>query len=59
MIEAGQLVLVISPKGKRYMHVLEPQKDIHTHDGRISMGDIAEAGFGGIVRSHLGHPYRI
>jgi tRNA (adenine57-N1/adenine58-N1)-methyltransferase len=59
MIEAGQLVLVISPKGKRYMHVLDPAKEIHTHDGRILMSEIAEAGFGGIVRSHLGHPYRI
>jgi tRNA (adenine57-N1/adenine58-N1)-methyltransferase len=59
MIEAGQLVLVISPKGKRYMHPMDPAKEIHTHDGRILMSDIAEAGFGGIVRSHLGHPYRI
>lgn len=59
MIEAGQLVLVISPKGKRYMHALDPAKEIHTHDGRILMSEIAEAGFGGIVRSHLGHPYRI
>lgn len=59
MIEAGQLVLVISPKAKRYMHVLDPAKEIHTHDGRILMADIAEAGFGGIVRSHLGCPYRV
>ena len=59
MIEAGQLVLVISPTGKRYTHALDPAKEIHTHDGRILMSDIAEAGFGGIVRSHLGHPYRI
>jgi tRNA (adenine57-N1/adenine58-N1)-methyltransferase catalytic subunit len=59
MIEAGQLVLVISPKGKRYMHAMDPTKEIHTHDGRILMSEIAETGFGGIVRSHLGHPYRI
>ncbi|HWR03229.1 MAG TPA: tRNA (adenine-N1)-methyltransferase [Humidesulfovibrio sp.] len=59
MIEPGQLVLVISPKGKRFMQVLDLAKEIHTHDGRILMSDIAEAGFGGIVRSHLGHPYRV
>jgi len=59
MIEAGQLVLVVSPNGKRYMHALDPAKEIHTHDGRILMSDVAEAGFGGVVRSHLGHPYRI
>ncbi|SNR86064.1 tRNA (adenine57-N1/adenine58-N1)-methyltransferase [Humidesulfovibrio mexicanus] len=59
MIEPGQLVLVISPTGKRFMQVLDPAKEIHTHDGRILMSDIAEAGFGGIVRSHLGHPYRV
>jgi len=59
MIEAGQLVLVVSPNGKRYMHALDPAKEIHTHDGRILMSDVAKAGFGGVVRSHLGHPYRI
>lgn len=59
MIETGQLVLVISPKGKRFMQALDPAKEIHTHDGRILMSDIAVAGYGGIVRSHLGHPYRV
>lgn len=59
MIETGQLVLVISPKGKRFMQALDPTKEIHTHDGRILMSEIAEAGYGGIVRSHLGHPYRV
>ncbi len=58
-IEEGQLVLVISPKGKRFMHAMDLAKEIHTHDGRILMSDIAEAGYGGICRSHLGHPYRI
>ena len=58
-IETGQIVLIISPKGKRFMHVMDPAKDIHTHDGRILMEDIAVAGYGGIARSHLGHPYRI
>lgn len=58
-IEAGQLVLVISPQGKRYTHTLDPAKEVHTHDGRILMADIAAAGFGGIVRSHLGFPYRV
>lgn len=59
LIEDGQLVLVISPKGKRYMHALDASKEIHTHDGRILMGDIARAGYGAIVRSHLGFPYRV
>jgi tRNA (adenine57-N1/adenine58-N1)-methyltransferase catalytic subunit len=59
MIEAGQLVLVISPKGKRFIQAMDPAKEIHTHDGRILMSDISEAGFGGIARSHLGHPYRV
>jgi len=47
MFETGQLVLVISPKGKRFMQALDPAKEIHTHDGRILMSDIAEAGYGG------------
>ena len=33
MIDTGALVLLISPKGKRYLHKLDPTLDAHTHDG--------------------------
>lgn len=59
MIEAGTLVLLISPKGKRYLHIIDPDGEVHTHDGRILMQDVITAGFGRKVRSHLGRPYLV
>ena len=59
MIDTGQLVMLISPKGKRYLRVLDPSGDLHTHDGKLSLAQVAETGFGGAAKTHLGIPYRI
>ncbi|WP_051693961.1 tRNA (adenine-N1)-methyltransferase [Desulfohalovibrio reitneri] len=59
MIETGELVLLVSPKGKRYLRRLDPSQPLHTNDGRLSMEDVAGAGFGGVARTHMGRPYRI
>jgi tRNA (adenine57-N1/adenine58-N1)-methyltransferase len=47
MIPSGQLIILISPKGKRYTHKLAPGAEVHTQDGVISLDEAAEAGFGG------------
>ncbi|GAB7021821.1 tRNA (adenine-N1)-methyltransferase [Salidesulfovibrio brasiliensis] len=59
MIEAGQLVLLISRKGKRYMQKFDPEGELHTNEGRILMSDAAKAGFGRQIYSHLGKPYLV
>jgi tRNA (adenine57-N1/adenine58-N1)-methyltransferase len=59
MIEAGQLVLLISHKGKRYLRKLETGGEVHTHDGKLLMDEVAEAGFGQYVKTHLGRPYLV
>ncbi len=59
MIDPGQLVLLISHKGKRYLRKLEAGGEVHTHDGKLLMDDIAENGFGQYVNTHLGRPYLI
>ncbi|WP_022662243.1 tRNA (adenine-N1)-methyltransferase [Paucidesulfovibrio longus] len=59
MLNSGDLVLLISPKGKRYLHKLDPQAEVHTHDGRILMSEVAAAGYGHRVRTHLGRPYLV
>ncbi|MDC0335311.1 tRNA (adenine-N1)-methyltransferase [Pseudodesulfovibrio sp.] len=58
-IEAGQLILLISHKGKRYLRKLETGGEVHTHDGKLLMDEAAEAGFGQYVKTHLGRPYLI
>ncbi|WP_419786279.1 tRNA (adenine-N1)-methyltransferase [Pseudodesulfovibrio sp.] len=59
MIESGQLVLLISHKGKRYLRKFEPGGEVHTHDGKLLMDDVGEAGFGQYVKTHLGRPYLV
>ncbi|WP_462325188.1 tRNA (adenine-N1)-methyltransferase [Desulfoplanes sp.] len=59
MLQAGQLVMLVSPKGKRYFRVLDPEGVLHTHDGKLALGDVLELGFGAHVETHLGRPYSI
>ncbi len=59
MIEPGDLVLLISPKGKRYMYKFDPEGEIHTNDGKILMADVGTAGFGRQAKTHLGRPYLV
>ncbi len=59
MLKAGQLVLLINPKGKRYLRVVKEGDDIHTHDGMILMEDVINAGYGMMVTTHLGRKYQI
>lgn len=58
----GELVQLVSPKGKRYLiRVGAPQfKDgLHTHDGMIPMENIEKAQFGGQLTTHMGKVYRL
>jgi tRNA (adenine57-N1/adenine58-N1)-methyltransferase len=59
MIASGQIVVLISPQGKRYMHKLTPGGEVHTQEGKLSLDEVAEAGYGGCARTHLGKPYLV
>lgn len=59
MPQAGQLVMLVSPKGKRYFRIVNPEVTLHTHDGKLEMADVLEQGFGGQALTHLGRPYSI
>lgn len=59
MIAPGELLLLVSPKGKRYIHAYDPNKTLHTNDGCIQFSALAEAGYGDVARTHLGKPYRL
>lgn len=56
---SGKLVLLVSPKGKRYLQRIEEKGSIHTHDGFITMETLAECDYGAIVPTHMGRPYRL
>ncbi|MFP4083517.1 MAG: tRNA (adenine-N1)-methyltransferase [Desulfonatronovibrio sp.] len=59
MIKTGQLVMLVSPKGKRYFRVLDPQETLNTNDGQLQMRTVMEKGFGSRLDTHLGKTYTV
>jgi tRNA (adenine57-N1/adenine58-N1)-methyltransferase len=49
----------VSPQGKRFLRILDPEASLHTHDGKILMADVCQVEFGQTVSSHLGRTYRV
>lgn len=59
MIKAGELVLLVSPDGKRYLRPMAPGTVFHTQDGKLDLDQVARISFGGTARTHRGTPYRV
>lgn len=59
MPEYGKLVILINPRGKRYLRRVVEGQDMHGNDGIITMEDLAAASFGSEVRTTKGIPYRV
>lgn len=55
----GELVIIVTPKGKRSLRRVEENQDMHTHDGILRMADVAVAPFGSEVLTSMGVPYRL
>jgi tRNA (adenine57-N1/adenine58-N1)-methyltransferase len=55
----GEMIIVLTPKGKRRILRLEEGKDLHTGEGVLHAHVMAAAGFGEEVRTSLGVPLRI
>ncbi|WP_291320417.1 tRNA (adenine-N1)-methyltransferase [Desulfonatronospira sp.] len=59
MIESGQLVMLVSPKGKRYFRVLQTEDILNTNDGQLQMQNVVHQGYGAVVYTHLGRAYTV
>ena len=59
MPQYGDLVLVLTPRGKRRLIKLEEGKDLHTGEGIVRIADIVQQAFGSEVLSSLGIPFRL
>lgn len=55
----GDLIILVTPKGKRMMRRLTQGDDIHGNDGVLLAADIAAAEFGQVVLTRQGCPYRL
>lgn len=59
MITPGEMILLLSPKGKRFLRRFEPEGELHTHDGKLLMADVGKADMGGRVKTHTGRVYTV
>ena len=59
MLKHGDLVILLNPKGKRYLRRAEAGEEINNNDGALAMDDVLAAGFGGVVRTRQGMPYKV
>jgi tRNA (adenine57-N1/adenine58-N1)-methyltransferase catalytic subunit len=59
MIRTGQLVMLVSPEGKRYFRVFDPGGRMNTHDGSIDFSSLGPLSYGANVTTHIGRVYRI
>jgi tRNA (adenine57-N1/adenine58-N1)-methyltransferase len=55
----GDLILLVSPKSKRYLRRLEAGQDFHTNDGVIQEDALLGAEYGDVLTTHLGRAYRL
>lgn len=55
----GDLIILMSPRGKKYLRRLEEGQDIHSGDGILAAADLAAAEFGSEVKTHQGVPFRL
>jgi tRNA (adenine57-N1/adenine58-N1)-methyltransferase catalytic subunit len=54
--EAGQLVVLVTSGGKRFLIQLQPGQYFHTHLGSLPHNDLIGLPLGNTVHSQLGHP---
>jgi tRNA (adenine57-N1/adenine58-N1)-methyltransferase len=58
-IAAGDKVLLVDRKNRRYLLTLTESGEFHTHTGVVPHADIISAGEGGLARSNTGAAYLI
>ncbi|HDQ41320.1 MAG TPA: tRNA (adenine-N1)-methyltransferase [Desulfonatronum sp.] len=59
MLKPGDLVMLVSPQGKRYVRKLRQGETMQTHYGLMGHETILRADYGALVHTHLGHPFRL
>ena len=59
MLKDGDLVILMNPKGKRYLRRAVAGEEINNNDGALVMDEVLASGFGGLVSTRQGVPYKI
>jgi len=59
MPEYGELIILVSPRGKRYLRRLEEGGDMHFQEGILPAKTLKETPFGGAARTVLNVPFLV
>ncbi|WP_302548794.1 tRNA (adenine-N1)-methyltransferase [uncultured Desulfovibrio sp.] len=59
MIPYGSLVVFVTPKGRRYIKLLEEGKDWHGNDGVLRAADVAASHYGDVLYNNKGVPMQV
>ena len=59
MLQYGDLVCIVSVRGKRKLHRVLERENWHTQHGVIDMTEIVKTEYGSEVKSSLGVPFRV
>lgn len=57
MTQPGDMILLLAPDGKRFIHKLTPGQQIHTHLGFMTHDSLVGLVTGSLVKTQLGHPF--
>lgn len=58
-LRPGELVLLVDPKGRRYLLTLEPGREFHSHSGGLAHDELIGLAEGSAVRAPRGTTYRV
>lgn len=59
MLKDKNLAILLAPSGKRYLRSINADDQMHTSDGALDMNDVLASGFGGVVKTRQGKPFKI
>lgn len=59
MLTPSKILLLVSPKGKRYFKIPATGEEFNTQDGTLKMDEVLQAGIGGKVKTHIGKEYTV
>lgn len=59
MLNYNDLVILVSPRGRRKLVKLEPEKKFESQDGILLCDDLINADFGDEVYTNLSYPFRL
>lgn len=59
MLNNGDLAILLSPAGKRYLRKINADDELHTNDGALDLNEVLAKGYGQVVFTRQGKPFKV